>query len=340
MTEEIHRDAREKYKTFKISELMSNFKQTEIQRVVQEERVNEIFTSLRTNLDRNVENILPGVLIVAELKEDLYLLDGQHRFLAYARFYQECHRDLKVMVNIITVESKEEMKDIFNLVNNTLPVNQIPETLSDRKIVNKIIEHFKKKYGKIFSSCQSMRPFRPNIHITQFENCIFELVMCYPDESAENIIQRLEDLNNDLKRKSDEYLQKDANIPKKSFTKIKETAVKKGNLFFGLYQDLSCITKLYSYKPNEPFVRCRINPALRERVWNAHHHEEKEAQCPFCSAPITLSTCHIAHDIPASRGGDYTINNLYPCCPNCNLSMGTQTYDEWKASRDSSRRTN
>ena len=36
------------------------------------------------------------------------------------------------------------------------------------------------------------------------------------------------------------------------------------------------------------------------------------------------------HNIPESKGGALTIDNLYPLCARCNTSMGDRyTFDEW-----------
>jgi len=36
------------------------------------------------------------------------------------------------------------------------------------------------------------------------------------------------------------------------------------------------------------------------------------------------------HNVPESKGGSTTLQNLVPICSRCNLSMGSQhTFDQW-----------
>jgi 5-methylcytosine-specific restriction endonuclease McrA len=45
---------------------------------------------------------------------------------------------------------------------------------------------------------------------------------------------------------------------------------------------------------------------------------------------ITPFTQHVGHNIPESKGGETTINNLFPACAKCKLSMSNKyTIEEW-----------
>ena len=56
----------------------------------------------------------------------------------------------------------------------------------------------------------------------------------------------------------------------------------------------------------------------------------------WCNNKFTiLSSWHVGHNIPESKGGDLTIENLRPICPDCNLGMGNRySIEEWSESFD------
>ena len=57
-----------------------------------------------------------------------------------------------------------------------------------------------------------------------------------------------------------------------------------------------------------------------------------EGKCPttWCHNNITVFDFQSGHNIPESKGGPTTLENLIPLCSRCNLSMGNDyTFDEW-----------
>ncbi len=81
-----------------------------------------------------------------------------------------------------------------------------------------------------------------------------------------------------------------------------------------------------------PYKKKRIPRALREAVWIHHCGRSFEQRCktPWCKNNITVFDFQTGHNIPESKGGATTIDNLVPLCSRCNLSMGNQyTFQEW-----------
>ena len=71
---------------------------------------------------------------------------------------------------------------------------------------------------------------------------------------------------------------------------------------------------------------------LREEVWIKQMGRVFEGKCPttWCTYTITVFDFESGHNIPESRGGPTTIENLVPICSRCNRSMGSQhTFDQW-----------
>jgi hypothetical protein len=75
----------------------------------------------------------------------------------------------------------------------------------------------------------------------------------------------------------------------------------------------------------------RLQPLAppRLRLWVARFGARFEVPCPVCSEnKISLYTSwHEGHDVAACKGGTKQLSNLIPICGNCNLTMGTKSFD-------------
>lgn len=75
-----------------------------------------------------------------------------------------------------------------------------------------------------------------------------------------------------------------------------------------------------------------ISKKLREEVWLKHFGKTFSAKCPvqWCTREISVFSFEAGHNIPESKGGKTTIDNLIPICGDCNRSMGDRfTIDEF-----------
>jgi len=78
--------------------------------------------------------------------------------------------------------------------------------------------------------------------------------------------------------------------------------------------------------------RIRIPKALREQVWLSIFNKQFEHKCyiDWCNNIINVFDFSVGHNIPVSKGGVTSLDNLKPICTRCNLSMSdTYTIDEW-----------
>ena len=85
-------------------------------------------------------------------------------------------------------------------------------------------------------------------------------------------------------------------------------------------------------KRNDHIPRKAIPKALREEVWRRYIGNKYESKCTigWCTNTITPFDYEVGHNIPHSKGGVTTIENLRPICSRCNKSMSdTYTIDEW-----------
>jgi HNH endonuclease len=87
--------------------------------------------------------------------------------------------------------------------------------------------------------------------------------------------------------------------------------------------------------PKPPAYKKKAIPqALREAVWIHHCGRVFERKCTveWCQNMMTVYDFQAGHNVPESRGGETTLDNLQPICSRCNLSMGDRfTIDEWVA---------
>ena len=87
------------------------------------------------------------------------------------------------------------------------------------------------------------------------------------------------------------------------------------------------------YKKIKRYRKANIPKALREQVWLQTFGKIYEHSCyiEWCSNMINVFDFQVGHDIPESKGGKLTIDNLKPICSRCNLSMGNNySIEEWQ----------
>ena len=84
--------------------------------------------------------------------------------------------------------------------------------------------------------------------------------------------------------------------------------------------------------PPEVYKKAKIPKALAEQVWITHmgHHFDGKCRVRWCKNRISVFDYECGHNIPESKGGKTTLDNLVPICARCNRSMSNQyTIDEW-----------
>lgn len=75
-----------------------------------------------------------------------------------------------------------------------------------------------------------------------------------------------------------------------------------------------------------------IPKRLRIEVWEHRIGKKYEGKCSvtWCKNKIqVLGTWHVGHNISIANGGQNTLDNLFPLCSECNLSMSTKSIDEF-----------
>jgi len=103
-----------------------------------------------------------------------------------------------------------------------------------------------------------------------------------------------------------------------------------------LWNTMKTATKIQPLEAIEivKYQKKKIPQALREQVWLNTAGKVFETKCKtkWCKNRITVFDFQCGHNIPESKGGITTLDNLFPICARCNSSMGNRyTLDEWSA---------
>ena len=78
--------------------------------------------------------------------------------------------------------------------------------------------------------------------------------------------------------------------------------------------------------------RKAIPKAIREQIWLRDFGKSFESKCstPWCKNVINVWDFQAGHNIPDSKGGSMSPDNLIPLCARCNQSMSdTYTFTQW-----------
>ena len=271
-----------------------------------EERVNEFYENLLKYNKEIYNDTIPYINIIhtSLLNNKLYICDGQHRYYAYKKFYENQNINFKIPYIVKICNTKDELRNYFKDLNNVFILHDI--ILDDDKIdlLERIKVYMKNKYPKHIS--KSANPHFPNINIDQL---VHYLLNSFKGYNYIDIISKMELLNNKIKEEC--YL---------SNKDYYDTSMKKNGFFIGfLFIKSECENK-----------RKYIPQTVRNSLWMKSYNDNINGKCYVCNGNITMHTFHAGHKISVKKGGTNNINNLEILCPNCNLSMGCNDLEDFK----------
>ena len=284
----------------------------DIQREYVEERVEYFFQHLEKYMEVYKELYYLNPLHIGEYQGSFYIIDGQHRFMAYKRFYEKyCERvegDFQITVIHRYCESEDDLRSYFMEINNHFITTEMILKKEEMKIGESIKQHIKKHYKEHIS--HSEKPKFPHIHLDTFVKSVLER---FPNEDSTSIIEKIERTNEEIK---DHLLKNDIG----NYQTIKN----KGGLYY----------VFMIHKKNDPDYkdgRRKIPGAVRRALWEkAFGTETMIGNCYVCKTSINYHNFHCGHKVAVAHGGGDHLSNMECICANCNLSMQDKDLESFK----------
>lgn len=327
-------------RTYKVSELLRKINIPDCQRSLDYDHIESIYVSLKDTLSSHSEpKILSSVALAVEPDETIYIIDGNHRIHAYKKLLDTDGYDLQIYVQIINTQNHTETEQLFEQFNNSLPMSKLPSGIK-RSNINKIVKPLYSKYCQtkkikpIFSDTNSNSSNRPRISRAKFEEHIAKISQSGINQ--EIITNKIIEYNNELTHKNWSFFKLSSGDTQNKITRMLSRADQHGcrlGMVFLEKNGFQELYKLFNITPQKLIVRTKqsISRALRNAIWNKYcGRDSRHSECPFCKEKISIENFHCAHDLAEANGGELVIDNLYPCCSSCNLSMGKKSFKEWQ----------
>ena len=324
-------------KIVKTSELVNNFDLVipEIQRIIETNKVNDIVMYQLGELkEKNKTNFL-GVLSLNMLKDKYYLIDGQHRFRALKKLYEEYAHDIEIFIEIVNIKNNTDLKENYFILNKNTQLPEILEIENDKSLLKELMEYFQEKYPDIWSN-KSTRIYRPFINFNYFQETLDYLINEIKVLDSKKLIKLIEDKNENLKT-----------WDREKFNGITDSQYEKAvkwKFYLGLYSYSSNDKWGYEWARNIVFdvtgnkpVKYKIKKKksipkkVKDDCWNKFIGKNVGGVfCLVCNnEKIYQNNFEAGHIISENNGGEILLENLLPICSKCNKSMGTKNMVDW-----------
>jgi hypothetical protein len=320
--------------------LSYNIQTPNIQRIRDDKKVDEIVAYQQACLRKDGQCNFVGVINIhfCEDTSELYLTDGQHRYEAVKRINSTIN--VPIAIEVVIVQTMEQLKDNYNLINKNTPMPDFPDTI-DKTIPENVALYFRDRYSTIWSS--SARARRPHICFNYFQEALGVLTDKLEIKTAVDLQKIVEDYNAKLGN-WDPSQYPDAKTVMKNpsvLNKCKETG-----FYLGLYRHVSDEHRYEWVKEIlriEKGIVCKKAPSacesgkkkavpkkIRDDAWNKHCGKRSEVLCICCrTSVLTPFSFHAGHVVSDHDGGATTVDNIRPICSACNLSMGKRNMGEF-----------
>lgn len=307
----------------------------DIQRVLDEDSMNEIIEYQKTRLTRYGSFLFLGDLVLAQQGQstDYILVDGQHRYSAMKSIYT-LQPNYNISLLIVSVNSTFSIEDVFILLNKSKPVPEyVIQTTLDmgkRYILTQFQELFKKKYKAYISKANS--PRKPNINIQNLLDLMSESPVINFFLSGEKIFKYMQWAN---------INQWKPNLDQKTIKLcMDKTTNPEDALFMCSDKELAWIYKPslmeeyltinYSEKTTPTqYKKKQIPKSVRTNVWKNLYDTNTNGKCICCLSDITCFNFEAGHIVAEANGGSSFESNLRPICRKCNQSMGTMNMNDF-----------
>ena len=324
-------------KVLKTSELINDFHIVipEIQRIIEINKVNDIVMYQLDELKKKKKTNLLGVLSLNMIEDKYYLIDGQHRFRALKKLYEEYSHNIEIFIEIVNIENSAELKENYFILNKNTQLPELLDIENDKSLLKELMEYFQEKYPDIWSN-KSTRIYRPFINFNYFQETLHYLINEIKILDSKKLIKLIEDKNEDLKSWDRQIF--------KGITDSQYEKAIKWKFYLGLYTYSSndkwgyewaryIIFDVTGKTPSKYKIKKKklIPKKIKDDCWNKFIGKNVGGVfCLVCdNDKIYQNNFEAGHIISENNGGEILLENLLPICSKCNKCMGINNMLNW-----------
>ena len=314
----------------KLRSLVENniFKKPDCQGALIEEKVNSM-TNCYLKRPENFQ--YKNTIIVGVIKDQYYILDGQHRVEMCINLCKNYHKyNKKLIVAYYPLKNHMEAQDLFNEINIDSIKNEF--YISKDQFTQIIINEFRNKLKDIFKQLFSKKLNSGKIKcIEEFVDELYAIGFLN-DKTIDKAFEELMKFNK-------EYFKiiykpcKDNNSLENLLYKGEIKSIIDNQIVFCTKQNnfiefLKNKTKpIHIWKKNKK----RITKGLRKKVWFREFNKQEHGICPIkhCQNVITKDNFQAGHIVSEFNGGPTELDNLRPICKTCNTEMGRNNWNKY-----------
>ena len=305
------------------------------QRLQLKDKINDIVEyQIDLHKKRNAFLFSPPIHI-EKLNDELYLIDGQHRYEAIKQLYYKGYTNFYIWVEEVIVNNMEEMKENYKMINYNTPLPEFPQTI-DKRIPEQAFTHFQLKYKTIWGKASARKPRRPHINQNRFQEALGYLTDKLNIQKYNDLIELIDKEN--TKRSGWDTIAFPRIKSLKNPKKILDICKQKGGFYLGMWYAVDqeyiyewCRDIIKAQTGVEPMKKKtprkkRIPKKIRNDCWKKYGDEKC---CWICSDKLDFSNFEAGHIEAKSKGGSDTIDNLRPICSQCNKSQGSENMKDY-----------
>jgi hypothetical protein len=320
-------------KNIKWSELFDssmNIEIPDIQRIIDNAKVNEIVKYQTDFYMKHGEYLFFGVITFCKYDKTMYLIDGQHRYFSMKSLFDKYSHNFDCNIEVIDVKSLSEVNEIYEIINKNTLLPNFKFTKTEKNIVSETCQYFQIKYPNIWSSSQRSR--RPHIYFNSFQESIGFIAQQMDIQSSQNLIQLVEEKNKSYENSNKEVFK---NVNDNMLKKAHEHGFYLGLFTFDINEEYGFVwaKSIVEYHMNIKIKKTHMNSrkraiskSMKSKLWNEKIGTEVgEVYCIVCmNNKINMMNFECGHIVPESKGGETSVDNLLPICGLCNKSMATK----------------
>ena len=357
----------EKHEFITFADLLDEWEPTEVQRVINGDRVLEIAESIRRK--DNIQGTFS--FTVAEIMGKRHLVDGQHRLMALKQLMMENDdiKDLIIHVRTIPLTNNNHALQLVNELGNVSPVDPV-KTIEERACVN----HFESWLKSCINKPKTSKQPQYGNYTIQFLDFVKQTGFFVKFDDAEKMMQKCKELNRwvyhsviHISRSKMKNVVELASficpdLSRFAISSFSKFCTEYSRIADGDIDRLFCLQFIvnygfaeivkYMYDLNHSadtiYKNARqkdtsrrlafnfntsIDSKIEKDVISRFFANESEKLCPVCRLSTLVEnerpTFALGHIIAHARGGTNERNNLIPICHRCNLDCRAEHLSEY-----------